>query len=313
MRVTRHGRGGFALLAVLWVIVALATFAFASSLAARNALASSHNRSDELRATWRANDCAERARASIAEALLATERIDARSQPGWTELDAVVRASPLVAEARCSVRLEAAGSRIDVNHADGEMIDALLRRMGVDVPVRDSMVDALLDWRDPDDAPRPHGAERTWYAARARIVPRNGAFADVREIARVRGFERVRGLDSVFSIEPGRVSLTNASLEVIAALPGIDDEAVARIAEARARGARVEDMAAFAGELSSYARERMLARYSDLVHAATVEPEAWILQARADGGAPAVTVVVELRLVRAGDRAAVVRRRTWTV
>ena len=119
------------------------------------------------------------------------------------------------------------------------------------------------------------------------------------------------GLDSVFSVETGRVSLANAPLDVIAALPGMSDEAVARIAEERVRGERVGDMTALASALSPGARAGMLARYSDLAHAATVEADAWILQARADAGAPALTVVVELRLVRAGDRAAVVRRRTW--
>jgi type II secretory pathway component PulK len=293
------------------VIVGLASFAFASSLATRNAIASSHNRSDMLRATWRANDCVERARAAIGEALLATERIDARIQPGWSALDEVVRTSPIIAGVRCNVQLEAVGSRIDLNHADAEMLDALLRRLRIEEPVRDSMVDALLDWRDSDDIARPHGAERAWYAARGRLVPRNGAFADVREITRVRGFEKMPGLDSVLTVEPGRVSLADAPLDVIAALPGMSDEGVARIAEERARGVRVEDMAALAGSLSTGARAKMLARYSDLVHAATVETDAWILQARADSSAPAVTVVVELRLVRAGDRAAVVRRRTW--
>jgi general secretion pathway protein K len=311
MRISSRNREGFALLAVLWVVVGVATFAFASSLSARNAIATSHNRSDMLRATWRASDCVERARAAIGEALLATERIDARSQLGWSELDKVVLTSPAVAEAQCKVHLEAAGRRIDVNHVDAEMLDALLRRLRVDEPLRDSMVDALLDWRDPDDIARPRGAERAWYAARGRLVPRNGPFADVREIRRVRGFESMHGLDSVFTVEPGRVSLANASLNVIAALPGASDEVVGRIQEKRSHGEPVNDMAALSGELSPGAREKMLARYPDLVHAATVETEAWILQARADAGSPAITVVVELRLVRAGDRAAVVRRRTW--
>jgi hypothetical protein len=56
----------------------------------------------------------------------------------------------------------------------------------------------------------------------------------------------------------------------------------------------------------------MLSRYADLVHAATIEPDAWIVQGRATVGSPAVTVVVEVKLVRAGDRAAIVRTRAWT-
>ena len=41
---------------------------------------------------------------------------------------------------------------------------------------------AVLDWRDPDNVPRPHGAEEAWYVGQGRAPPRNGPFADVREL-----------------------------------------------------------------------------------------------------------------------------------
>jgi hypothetical protein len=84
------------------------------------------------------------------------------------------------------------------------------------------------------------------------------------------------------------------------------------MAERRARGIPVTDLLAFAGELSPAAWQALLARYPDLVRLTTTEPEAWILTARASAGVPAVTVVVEVRLARAGTRAAIVRRRVWT-
>jgi hypothetical protein len=42
-----------------------------------------------------------------------------------------------------------------------------------------------------------------------------------------------------------------------------------------------------------------------------VEPDAWLVTARGVTGFPQVTAVLEVRLVRAGARAAIVRRRTW--
>ncbi|MGH7620913.1 MAG: general secretion pathway protein GspK [Gemmatimonadaceae bacterium] len=304
-------QSGFALLAVLWVIVGLAALGVATSLAARNAIIAAGNRVDIARATWRAADCLERARASVADVLHAPPERDARGLSGWSGLEARVPSALIVSGAHCDVRLEAVGSRIDVNSADGEMIGALLHRLGIPDAMRDSMVDALLDWRDADDVPRPHGAERQWYAASGRFTPRNGPFADVREIARVRGFEKLHGLDSLLSVEPGRVSLALAPLSVLAALPGIGEEALSRVAEQRARGAGSGDLMELTAELSPGARQRVLARYSELVHAATSEPDAWILEARATTGSPAITVVIQVRLVRAGDRAAIVRRRTW--
>jgi type II secretory pathway component PulK len=304
-------RRGFALLAVLWVIVGLAGLALGVSLAARNAIASAHNRTDITRATWRASECIERARAAIAELLTAPPERDGRGLSGWSALDVAVPASPMVTSAKCEVRLHVTGDRIDINHADAEMLGIALGELGVQVPTCDSMVDALLDWRDADSVPRPLGAERAWYVAHGRFAPRDDAFDDVRELARVRGFDKLRGLDSIFGIETGRVALAHAPLSVIAALPGLAGEATARIAEERARGASPEDLTTIAAQLSPDARRLMLSRYADLVHSATIEPDAWILQGRGTVGSPAVTVVVEVKLVRAGDRAAIVRTRAW--
>jgi general secretion pathway protein K len=304
-------RRGFALLAVLWVIVGLSALALGVSLAARNAIASAHNRTDITRATWRASECIERARGAIGELLAAPPERDGRGLSGWSALDVAVPASPMVTSAKCDVRLHVTSDRIDINHADAEMLGTALRELGVKVPTCDSMVDALLDWRDADEVPRPLGAERAWYVAHGRFAPRDGAFEDVRELARVRGFEEMRGLDSIFGVETGRVALAHAPLSVIAALPGLGGEAKARIAEERTRGVRPEDLTAIAAQLSPDARRLMLSRYADLVHSATIEPDAWIVQGRATVGSPAVTVIVEVKLVRAGDRAAIVRSRAW--
>ena len=131
-------------------------------------------------------------------------------------------------------------------------------------------------------------------------------------VVRVRGFEGISGLDSVLDVEPGRISVAHASAVVIGSLPGLDDEAIARITERRIRGLPVQDISELADQLSPDAGRRMLARYSDLSRFATVEPDAWILVARATRGTPPVTVVIEARIARAGERAAIVRQRSWS-
>jgi general secretion pathway protein K len=201
---------------------------------------------------------------------------------------------------------------VDVGSADAEVLSQLFAALSIPQRQADSLVDALLDWRDRDDVARPLGAERDWYEAHGRLPPRNAPLADLRELARVRGFETLHGLDSVLTVEPGRIALNHAPLTVIAALPGLAAEAVAWVAEHRARGVPVTDLLALAGELSPAARRALLARYADLLRLTTVEPDAWVLTSRAKSGAPPVAAVLEVRLVRAGARAAIVRRRTWT-
>jgi type II secretory pathway component PulK len=294
-------RRGFALLVVLWVIAGLSVLGLGIALAGRQAVAAAHDRNDLTRAYWRAEECAEQARAVIANALPAR---------GWLALDGVVAAAGS-GNSDCSVTLLAAGARIDVNRADEETLLAVLDRFRLPVRTRDSLVDALLDWRDADDIPRPAGAERQWYERHGRLLPRNGPLADIRELHLVRGFERFAALDSIFDVEPARVSLERASAGVLAALPGFGEEAVTRAAELRHRGTAIGELAAFAGQLSIGSRAQLLSRYADLVRLTTTEPDAWILTSRATAGRPGVVAVLELRLVRAGDRAAIVRRRTW--
>ncbi|MFN2399096.1 MAG: general secretion pathway protein GspK [Gemmatimonadaceae bacterium] len=299
----RYERRGFALLAVLWVMTGLAALALGLSLAARQGVSAAQRRTDLVRAAWIAEDCLERARVAISTELSAVSA-------AWQSLDDVVRRSPIVPGA-CDVSVRAAGSVLDMNVIEAEGMVALFAATHVPRRLADSLADALLDWRDADDIARPFGAERSWYESRGRFPPRNGPFADVRELARVRGFDAVAEIERVLGVEPGRVAINHAPLVVLAALPGMSQEALSRIVEQRLRAETVRDIVAFAGTLSPHARQELLARYSDLVRLVTVEPDAWILASRARSGVPAVSAVVEVRLVRAGDRAAIVRRRTW--
>lgn len=305
-----RSRRGFALLAVLWVMVGMTALGLVIALTARRAVAAAENRKNLTRAAWTAEGCLAGARVVI-DGALDDGANDGAAGPAWSALDRVVAASPLLASSACDLSLRAAGSRLDVNDASREMLLALCLALRIPESRADSLVDALLDWRDGDDLPRPSGAERAWYEAHARHLPRNGPLADPRELLLVRGFEEIPALDSLLDVEPGRIELDRAPLPVIAALPGFGYEAVSRVAELRMRGAPVGDLLAVGGRLSPEARAALLARYPELVRLTTMQSDAWIVTSRARAGTLAVTAVLEVRLVRAGTRAAIVRRRTW--
>jgi general secretion pathway protein K len=304
-------REGFALLAVLWILLGVASLGLAIQLAGRDAVAAARNRMNLTQAAWLAEGCLERARAVIGEALTAGESAISAGVDPWGALDQVVPRAPVLTAVGCDVELRAAGSAIDVNAADSEMLRRLFVALGIRAPRADSLLDALLDWRDGDDEPRPFGAERSWYAAHARPLPRNGPFADVRELRRVRGFEELSAIDRVLDVEPGRIALNHAPLEVLAALPGFTEETIARMAEQRLRGVRTRNLLDLSGALSPMARDSFLARFADLARLTTAEPDAWILRSRMNYGTPPVRSTLEVRLVRAGSRAAIVRRRSW--
>lgn len=139
-------------------------------------------------------------------------------------------------------------------------MDQFLRLLAI-VGVGDSQAldlrAALLDWLDPDDAPRlPGGAEASWYAAQN--PPRraaNGPLAAVAELAQVRGFtpELVARLTPFVAALPAgsRINVNTAPAEVLAATtPGLGlDTARALVAE-RGR-AWFKDVADFEARLAS--------------------------------------------------------------
>ena len=303
----KAGLYGFALPAVLWVIVGVAAISLAGTLAARESVATAQNRVDHLRAAWRAEGCLEIARATIADGLADGDH----GHTVWAGLDSVLARSALLAGTGCAIVARAAGAMLDVNAANAEQLQRLFLAAGARPGEADSLTVALLDWRDRDDEPRLAGAENSWYRARDELSPRDGPIADVAELQRIRGMRDLPGVDTLLGVEPGRISLSRAPLGVIASLPGIGDEAIARLTEMRARGEPPRDLLAFAASLSREARAEMLARYPELVALVTTEPDAWIITSSAKEGPRAVSASIEVRLVRAGTRAAIVRRRTW--
>jgi general secretion pathway protein K len=299
----RARRKGFALMTVLWVMVAASLVALAGSLAARDEVDAAANRVDAERAMWRANDCLERQRDAI-DAILADAKRRGSTLEAWRRLD---RATGLTQLDDCDVRLEAAGSRLDVNDASAEQLRTLFRSLGLEA---DALADRLLDWRDVDDDPRTNGAERDWYLAQARMTPRNGPLADIRELARIAGFESLASLESVLGVEPGRISINTAPASVLSVVPGFTDEVLARIALERESGRDVADVLALAASVSRPAADSIMAHFPDISRQTTVNPDAWIVVARGWAGSPATEATIDARLVLDDGRAAMLRRRT---
>ena len=91
-----------------------------------------------------------------------------------------------IGDAAVSMSVRPESSKVDLNYADPVMIGALLQVRGVASADAVRFADEIVDWRDPDDEPRPHGAEAADYiAAGKHYVPPNRAFADVSEVSLV--------------------------------------------------------------------------------------------------------------------------------
>jgi general secretion pathway protein K len=296
------------MITVLWVMTVAAIVAAAGALAGRNAVNAATNRAHLQRAFWAATGCIARVESAI-DVVLGTAKSYEEAAELWRVLDRSALSIASVDASDCAVRLEAAGTRLDMNAASEEMLERLFVALGMNDSAA-SLASALADWRDSDDVPHPLGAERDWYAAQRRELPRNGTLADVRELARVRGFEALATFDSVLTAEPGRVSLATASATVLRAVPGITAESADEIVSLQRAGTPLSDVSAIVGRVSRSSADSILARYADIARVTTPDPDAWLLTVRATVGAPPVTVTLTHRLLRDAKRAVVSESRS---
>lgn len=291
-------RAGFALAACLWAVAAAGLLVAVTAAEARDEIGAARNRASEAAAMWTATGCLERTLASASDALWQDGYTPHVTATAWNALDSVL--APRIAPG-CHVTVTPAGLAPDVNSLPEDRLRRLLRYAGVPDARVDSLADAVLDWLDADDAPRPAGAEAAWYAAQGRATPRNGPIRSIRELRLVRGFEDLVGVRPLLGVEPARILWTRANRSVLAALPGMSDEAMA-VLDARGRTS-LESLALLGTlpEMPEAAREGFARAVPDLIMNTTSTPEAWIIEGLATVGEPPIAVGVETR-VTLGDR-----------
>jgi type II secretory pathway component PulK len=291
---------------MLWLLSIASIAAMAAALTGRTAVDAGRNRVNLERAHWRAMGCARRAQAAI-DGALSDAPTSEDVLTAWRTLGVVVAPSELLAG--CDVAFEAAGTRIDVNAANDEMIVNLATELGY-ADQANTMAAALDDWRDADDSVSPVGAEREWYAASGSPLPRNGPLADARELARVRGFEDFARFDSLVTVEPGRISLATAPAAVLQTVPGIGTEAVDAIVARQVAQKPLGALLEIVDDLSVDAANLLTSRYADASRLTTADPDAWIVRTRASVGSPAATEILDWRLARVGRHVVVLESRS---
>ena len=85
-----------------------------------------------------------------------------------------------------SVTVEDERGKIPLNDIDDDQARRMFAAAGAEGDQLEAVTDAFLDWRDPDNVPRVHGAEADDYAA-AGVRPRNGDLPSVADLRRIKG------------------------------------------------------------------------------------------------------------------------------
>ncbi|TFH29496.1 MAG: hypothetical protein E4G97_07135, partial [Deltaproteobacteria bacterium] len=137
---------GIALLLVLWALVLLGTLALGFSWSMRTEAMAARNGVDETRAYFQARTGVNRAVVLLAS--LSVDNVLAASITGED------------GDASYAVRIESESGKMDVNLVGEEDLLEILKKGGLPEEEAEGVRDAILDWRDDDDNPRPRGAER---------------------------------------------------------------------------------------------------------------------------------------------------------
>jgi general secretion pathway protein K len=126
-------------------------------------------------------------------------------------------------------------ARYNLNTATADRLGRLLEGVGLDRQARDAIIDALQDWRDPNEEHRLNGAESedTYLKLPVPYRSKNANLDSLAELAQLKGVTRALlegedgrpGLNSLVTVKsPGQINLNTARREVLRALNLSDAE-----------------------------------------------------------------------------------------
>jgi general secretion pathway protein K len=231
----RSGRDGFIIVAVLWILAALATLVTIFSIYVINSATAFTVHDERLQAEGLARAALE---LSVYRATAAPQGQTATRGTFLFRLGTALVNAEFVSEA----------ARIDLNAAPRELLSGLFAGLGASRGQADSYADRILGWRSPPPQDNVGPNEAANYRAAGMLYgPRGGPFPHTGELALVLGipeFMVTRALPylTVYSGQP-QVDIFNASPQVLAALPGMDPQRLQAILVQRASAPQNEQAA----------------------------------------------------------------------
>ena len=259
----RRPRRGFALIAAVWLMVAMSAVGLEVALVARDHRLAAANALEGATVRAAAASGVEHARARLARALVegGTRRswndVQSIVDP-WHHLDGMMPDSTVMGGGSYRVRLTDLGTRLDINSVTEADLRRFFVAQRIDAAQADALAQAMMDWRDADDFKRGRGAERDDYIkAQAAELPRNAPFESVDELLQVRGMSRAifaRVRNDMTTLGSGQINVNAAPREVLMALPGITELAAQIIVRAQQSRRRIGSLQELTDLLPAQAR-----------------------------------------------------------
>jgi general secretion pathway protein K len=126
-------------------------------------------------------------------------------------------------EGEMRIRILSESGKVDINSGTELQLAAVLNSVIDETRQQESVLNAILDWRDADDDTRTHGAEKTQYRRKGlKYGPSNFAFQSLEELQLVLGmneaiFSRIEPWITIYS-GTGEVNLDLASPDLLSVI-----------------------------------------------------------------------------------------------
>ncbi len=298
------GRHGFALVAVLLVLALLGVVGAEFSYSMRLEASAVRAYKDAILATHLAEAAVEQAIREI----VADAGFVAPAQDGLltfytrerTAINRLPRTQVPLGPGHFSYRITDEEARLNLNTSPPERIDRLLQGLGLDKSARDTVLDSLQDWRDPNEEHRLNGAESDDYYLKLPVPyrARNANLESVTELLQIRGLTPALfhgagtnpGLAEHVTVKSqGQVNLNTASAPVLRAV-GLAEAEVVEVLQAR-REAPYATVGRFAGRGLVITTRTFRIEAEGLVDGQVRARVTAIVQKRAEQAAAAVAVL----------------------
>ena len=226
LRLRGSGRDGFIVVAVLWILAALATLVSIFSMYVINTATAFKVHDERLQAE------------GLARAALELSAYQSNANP---QGQAPIRGTFVFRLGNALVNTEFVSetARIDLNTASRELLSGLFAGLGASRAQADSYAERIIGWRSapPQDNSAPNEAAN-YRTAGMMYGPRGAPFPHTGELALVLGIPEVmvaRALPylTVYSGQP-QVNIFTAAPQVLAAVPGMDPQRLQTILVQRA-------------------------------------------------------------------------------
>lgn len=221
-----RNKDGIALIMVLWILAILMVIV----------LSTSYMTTTETHATISFRTSVEErflAEAGIEKAII--ELFYRRFNPSDTENIWRIDCTPYKVETDngyAIVTITDESAKVDINKASDIILRNFFSNLGIDEDEVDTIVDSIMDWRDPDDLHRLHGAESDYYMSLPNpYKAKNSDFDAVEELLLVKGIDREilygdedrQGIINFITVhsETDKINIKTAPREVLLSIPGV--------------------------------------------------------------------------------------------